>query len=327
MNISCSSSKAVILDLDTLGPDDLDLTELYSQAGNWQVYGNTAKQHVAERIANAEIVLTNKVPIDAACMAHAKQLKLIVVMATGTNNIDLKTAVRAGITVCNAVNYSTAAVVQHTFALILALTTRLLDYTRAVDRGDWQQSDTFCMLDYPITELAGKNIGIIGYGNLGCKVAAVAQALDMQVLVAESLSASGRDIGFDRMPIEQLMTEADIVTLHCPLTEATRHLINAKKLAQMKPSALLINTARGGIVDEQALAKALQAGTIAGAALDVLAEEPPGLNSLLLQGDTPNLLVSPHIAWASRESRQRLVAQLVAVIKAYRRGKPVQVVS
>lgn len=313
--------KAVILDLETLAPDDLDLSLLMDQVGCWQIHAATSPDQLLERIVDADIVLSNKVPITAEVMASAKQLKLIAVMATGTNNIDLPAAKARGITVCNAVGYSTASVVQHCFALMLSLATRLPDYQQAVERGEWQASEQFCLLNFPITELAGKTLGIIGYGDLGKKVAAIAQVMDMKVVVAQSMSGASND---DRVPLKSLLAQSDVVSLHCPLSEQTRHLIDREALALMKPNSFLINTARGGIVDENALADALSAGQLAGAAMDVLAEEPPRENSALLSADIPNLLITPHSAWGSRESRQRLVVQLANVIKAFLSGQAIQ---
>ena len=313
--------KAVILDVDTLAPDDLDLSALMAQVENWQLYPHTSASQLHERIADADIVLTNKVVIDARAIASAKQLKLIAAMATGFNHIDVDAAKQQGVVVCNAVGYSTASVVQHCFALMLSLATRLTRYHHAVQRGDWQASQQFCLLDYPIIELAGKTLGIIGYGELGQKVAAVARAMDINVLVAESLNGASNK---GRVPLDTLLAESDVVSVHCPLTEQTRHLIDSRALAIMKRGSLLINTARGGIVDELALAEALRSGHLAGAGIDVLAQEPPTQNSVLLSGDIDNLLLTPHSAWGSRESRQRLIAQLTAVIEAYKAGRPIQ---
>ena len=313
--------KAVILDLDTLAPSDLDLSALIAEVDDWQLYPHTSPSQLLERIADADIVLSNKVVIGADAIASAKQLKLIAVMATGTNNIDLAAARAHGVTVSNALGYSTASVVQLCFGLMLSLATRLSDYQQAVSRGDWQASQQFCLLDYPIAELAGKTLGIIGYGELGKKVAVIAQAMDMNVIVAESLSGASND---DRVALNTLLAESDVVTLHCPLTDQTRNLIDDSALARMKRGSFLINTARGGIIDESALAQALRSGHLAGAGIDVLAEEPPAKHSVLLAGDIPNVLITPHCAWGSRESRQRLVGQLVAVIDGFIAGRPIQ---
>lgn len=313
--------KAVILDLDTLAPNDLDLSALMAQVDDWQLYPHTTPSQLSERIADADIVLSNKVVLNAEAIASAKRLKLIVVMATGVNNIDLEAAKIKEVMVCNALGYSTASVVQHCFALMLALATRLLDYQQAVRCGDWQASPHFCLLDYPVVELAGKTLGIIGYGELGKKVAAIARAMDMQVIVAESLHGASNE---GRVPLKALLAQSDVISLHCPLTARTRNLIDCHALATMKRGSLLINTARGGIVDESALVQALQSGHLAGAGIDVLATEPPPKDSILLADNIPNLVLTPHSAWGSRESRQRLVAQLAAVVRGFIAASPIQ---
>ncbi|WP_339667997.1 D-2-hydroxyacid dehydrogenase [Dasania marina] len=314
--------KGVILDFDTLAADDLQLSNLMQQLDDWAIYPSTTPEQLMERIADVEVVLSNKVKLNAETIKQNSQLKLIVAMATGTDHIAVAEATAQGIVVCNARAYSTASVAQHTLTLMLALSTRLLDYHAAVQRGDWSKNNFFCLLDYPIQELAGKTLGLIGYGNLAKKVAAMAQAFDMEILIAESLT--GRQNQTGRLPLNSLLAQADIVSLHCPLSEHTRNLIGAEQLALMKPTALLINTARGGIVDEQALAQALTAGTIAGAAMDVLATEPPPADSILLQKEIPNLIITPHSAWASQGSRQRLVDQLAAIISAFKKGHAIQ---
>ena len=316
--------KAVILDYASLAPADLDLSALRNSIADWQIYDATLPEQTAERIRDADIVFSNKVFIGAAEMRGAAQLKLISVMATGTNNVELAAAKAQGITVCNAVGYSTPSVVQHTFALLLALATQLPGYQRDVANGLWQKSPFFCLLDYPVMELAGKTIGIIGYGMLGKAVADVARAFGMKVLVAAS--SSGR-VEADRLPLTELLPQVDILTLHCPLSDQTRNLLNADTLKLMKQGALLINTARGGIVDDQALADSLRSGHLGGAGIDVIANEPPRDGNPLLAADIPNLILTPHTAWASRESRQRLVDQLHAVVLAFVQGKPINQVA
>ncbi len=251
-------------------------------------------------------------------LSQAKQLRLICVAATGTNNVDLKAAHELGITVTNVAGYATPSVVQHVFSMMLALTTRLTDYSQAVTDGAWQQSSQFCLLNLPIQELAGKNLGIIGYGELGHAVADVAKAFGMRILIAQR---AGGDSQAGRVTLEKLLPQVDVLSLHCPLANNTKNLIGERELALMKKGAFLINTARGGIVDEAALASALRLGNIGGAGVDVLTQEPPVKSNPLLESDIPNLIVTPHIAWASRESRQRLVDELVANIKAYLQGE------
>jgi len=264
--------------------------------------------------------------LDAATLAQAPELKLICVAATGTNNVDLAAAKERGITVCNVRAYGTAAVVQHVFSLITALSNNLLAYTAAVREGRWQRSEQFCLMDYPIRELAGRVMGIVGYGELGQAVARLAEAFGMQVLVAARIGAEA-DGQPGRVPLDELLGRVDVLSLHCPLTEQTRGMIGAAELAHMKADALLINTARGGLVDEPALAEALREGRLGGAGFDVLTVEPPRQGNPLLAADLPNLILTPHMAWASRESRQRLLDQVADNIQAYRQGRPQNVVA
>lgn len=308
----------VFLDAKSLDRNDLDWQALRACLDNWQLYDSTRPDQLRERLQDADVVVVNKVVLDRETLQSAKRLRLIAVAATGTNNVDIAAAQALGITVCNARNYATPSVVQHVFSVMLILTTQLLRYRQAVRDGDWQRSDQFCLLDYPITELAGKNLGVIGYGVTGQAVAAVARAFGMNVMAA---ARKGRSVVPGRMPFEAVLQQADVLTLHCPLTPETQNLIGAKELASMKPGALLINAARGGIVDEKALVQALQQNTIAGAAVDTLSQEPPTDDNPLLAVQLPNLIVTPHIAWASRESRQRLLGEVVQNIQAFRLGE------
>ena len=315
---------AVILDADSLGPG-LDFRALHKRIDAWDWHGRTAPDEVAQRIADATVVVTNKVVLDEAAFAAAPHLRLVCVAATGVNNIDLEAARRAGVTVCNATGYGTPSVVQHTFALILALATRLPDYQAAVRAGAWSRAPFFCLLDYPITELAGRTLGIVGHGTLGEGVAAIGRAFGMTVEVAARPGAAA--VPPERVPVQRLIERADVLSLHCPLTEATRGLIGADELARMKATALLVNTARGGIVDEAALAEALRAGRIAGAGVDVLTGEPPTAGNPLLADDIPNLIVTPHSAWGTHAARQRLVEQVGGHIAAFLDGEPRNVVA
>ncbi len=308
----------VFLDLETVDRGDLDLSHLKQVVPRQQFHAATAKNEVAGRIRQATVVISNKVVLDRSSLSQAGQLRLICIAATGTNNVDLEAARELGIAVTNVAGYATPSVVQHVFSLMLALTTRLNDYHQLVATGGWQQSSQFCRLDFPIRELAGKRLGIIGYGELGQAVAGVAQAFGMQVLVAQRPAG---ELQPGRLPLETLLPQVDILSLHCPLAGNTENLIGERELALMKRGALLINTARGGIVDEAALAAALRSGEMGGAGVDVLAQEPPTKGGPLLEPDVPNLIVTPHIAWASRESRQRLVDGLVANIEAFFQGK------
>jgi glycerate dehydrogenase len=312
--------QGVFLDSASLDMGDIDFSPLRSVLPAWRFFEQTEPSQVCERIAGAEIVVSNKVVLDAESIASADRLHLICVAATGTNNIDLDAARRAGIPVSNVQKYATPSVVQHVFALILGLTTRLNDYQRAVHAGRWQESPRFCLLDYPIREIAGKVLGIVGYGELGHGVARVAEAFGLEVRVSQRAGASGREPG--RWSLRELLPTVDILSLHVPLTDETRHLIGSEELALMKNDALLINTARGGIVDEQALANALRAGQLGGAGIDVLTEEPPRHGNPLLADDIPNLILTPHVAWASRESRQRMVVEVAENIRAFLAGAP-----
>ena len=303
---------------------DLDFSRLASTLPEWQAYEATADAQVAERIANATVAVSNKVRIDDAAMRNAPHLRLICIAATGANHVDLDAARRRGIAVCNVPGYATASVVQHVFALILALSIRLPDYQQALRAGRWQQGSQFCLLDYPIREISGKTLGIIGYGELGQAVARVAEAFGMKVMVAQYRYGHREgqpNAGQTRIPLQELLPQVDILSLHCPLTPETRGLIGAAELALMRPDALLINTARGGIVDEAALAAALCQGKLGGAGVDVLTQEPPTQGNPLLTANIPNLILTPHIAWASREARQRLVNEVAANIRAFLQGE------
>jgi glycerate dehydrogenase len=310
--------RAVFLDLDSVDRGDLDLAPLKGCVDQWQSHGLTLPGETAERIADAEIAITNKVVLDRGLLEQAGKLKLVCISATGTNNVDLAAARELGIAVTNVAGYSTPSVVQHVFAVLLTLVTRLDDYRQAVRRGDWQAAELFCMLDYPITELPGMRLGIVGYGALGQGVARVAEAFGMEVLLA---NRPGSPLGEGRIPLEDLLPQVDVLSLHCPLSDETRNLIGPQQLAAMKPGAILINTARGGIVDEVALAEALRNGQLAGAGVDVLAKEPPREGNPLLDPDIPNLILTPHSAWAGRASRQRVIEEMAENIAAFYRGE------
>jgi glycerate dehydrogenase len=318
------TERGVFLDLETVDRDDLELSNLRAALPHWTFHAFTEPREVAARLEGAQVAVTNKVVLDETALAAAPDLRLICVAATGTNNVDLEAARQRGITVCNVRDYATASVAQHVFALILTLTTRLNAYQRDVAEGRWQASRQFCLLDHPIRELAGLTLGIIGYGALGQGTAQAARAFGLEVAVAESLVSPGSDP--DRWPLDRLLAESDIISLHCPLTDRTHHLIDADALAAMKPDALLINTARGAIVDNGALATALREGEIGGAGIDVLEQEPPPADHPLLAPDIPNLIVTPHIAWAAREARQRVLNQVEENIRAYIAGTPRHVV-
>jgi glycerate dehydrogenase len=313
----------VFLDLDTIDRGDLDLEPISSVLGRWTPYPKTAREDVRQRIKDAEIVISNKTVLDSNDLQSAAALKLVCIAATGTNNVDLEAARRCDITVCNVTAYATASVVEHVFSQLLILARRLDEYRAAVEQGRWQQSSEFCLLDYPIRELAGMTLGIIGYGELGQAVAAAGRTFGMHILAAER---SGKPPRPGRTPLDEVLKTADAISLHCPLNRETRNLIGSRELGLMRRDAILVNTARGGIVDEQALLHSLQTGGIGAAAVDVLSEEPPQHGNPLLGAGLPNLLVTPHIAWASIKSRQRLVNQLAENISAWQAGKPRNVI-
>ncbi|WP_237058167.1 D-2-hydroxyacid dehydrogenase [Microbulbifer sediminum] len=309
--------RGVFLDTLTMKPGELDTSGLEASLDHWDFHETTSPAQVAERIAGADVVITNKVVLDRQLIENATDLKLICVCATGTNNVDHNAAEDRGIPVRNVAGYAGASVPQHALALILGLATRWHQYHSDVMAGRWSQSPVFCMLDYPVMELAKKKLGIIGYGDLGRTTADLGRALGMEVLVAESLSGEKKS---GRVPLQRLLAESDVISLHCPLTAETDRLVNREFLAAMKPGTLLVNTARGGLVDEPALADALRSGHLGGAALDVLSVEPPPADHPLLAGDIPNLIITPHSAWISRESRQRLLDGVVANIREWRRS-------
>lgn len=316
--------RAVFLDHPSLDLGDLDLTPLRNCFGELQLFARTTPEQVAERLQDATVAITNKVVIDAQAMAASPGLKLILISATGTNNVDLEAARRHGITVCNCQGYGTPSVAQHTIMLLLNLATRLTDYQRAVGEGRWQQASQFCLLDYPIVELEGKTLGLLGHGELGSAVGRLAEAFGMRVLLGQ---VPGRPARPDRLPLDQLLPQVDALTLHCPLNEHTRHFIGQRELALLKPGAFVLNTARGGLIDEQALADALRSGHLGGAATDVLSVEPPTHGNPLLAADIPRLLVTPHNAWGSREARQRIVGQLTENAQGFFSGAARRVVS
>ncbi|MEQ5814018.1 D-2-hydroxyacid dehydrogenase [Marinobacter sp. NFXS11] len=308
--------KAVFLDAKTLG-GDVDLSPIESVTGGLKKYERTAPDEVLERIRGFDTVLVNKVVLTREHFEACPELKTIAVVATGLNNIDLAAAKDHGIKVMNVTNYGRSTVAQHTMALMLALATRLLDYSRDVQAGRWGKSDMFCLMDHPIMELEGRTLGTVGYGDLGQGVAERAAAFGMKILLgARPGQEPGVVDGYSRIPLDELLPQADVLSLHCLLTDETRDLIGARELKMMKPDSLLINTSRGGLVNEQALADALRAGEIGGAGFDVLTEEPPRNGNPLLADDIPNLIVTPHSAWASREARQRIVGITAVNLKS-----------
>ncbi|WP_236216186.1 2-hydroxyacid dehydrogenase [Pseudomonas rhodesiae] len=316
--------RAVFLDHPSLDLGDLDLSQLRDSFTELQLLSDTTPQNVLERLLGAQVAISNKIVLNAQTLAACPDLRLILVSATGTNNIDLAAARAQGITVSNCQGYGTPSVAQHTMMLLLNLATRLKDYQQDVAAGKWQQAKQFCLLDHPIIELEGKTLGLLGHGELGSAVARLAEAFGMRVVLG---AIPGRPARADRVPLDELLPQVDALTLHCPLNEHTRHLIGARELALLKPGALVVNTARGGLIDEQALAHALRSGHLGGAATDVLSVEPPVDGNPLLADDIPRLIVTPHNAWGSREARQRIVGQLAQNARGFFSGAPLRVVS
>lgn len=323
--------RAVFLDFDTVGPGDIDIAPLLRHLPDLELYSHTPAEQVAERIADAEVALINKIKLDAGILAGAGDLRLVCLAATGTDNVDLVAAHEHGIAVCNIRDYCTPSVVQHVFALILALTNHLREYRQLLHRRAWADSPQFCLLDFPIRALDGKTLGIVGLGALGRGVAAVAGAFGMQVIAARrpyskdataGVAENPRDDdGIERVGFAELLQRADIVSLHCPLTPETTNIFDADMFALMRSDALLINTARGGLIDSAALVSALRNGTIAGAGIDVLRQEPPVDPEPLIDVDLPNLIVTPHIAWAAREARQRAIDAMAENVASFLRGE------
>ncbi len=289
---------------------------------HWVEHAQTVQAQVGERLAGATITIVNKLRIDAELIATLPALQMVAVAATGTNNVDLDACRARGIAVSNIRGYAVDTVPEHVFALLLTLSRNLVAYRQAVAAGSWQRSEQFCCFDYPIRDLHGATLAVIGHGSLGSGVARLGEAFGMRVLRSEHKGAPSVRPGYTAF--DQTLREADAVSLHCPLTDATRHLIGEPELRAMKPSALLINTARGGLVDEAALASALQRGSIAGAGFDVLTVEPPSAGNVLLAPELlalPNFLLTPHVAWASRPAMQALADQLTANLEAFARGE------
>ncbi|MGI9106909.1 MAG: D-2-hydroxyacid dehydrogenase [Pyrinomonadaceae bacterium] len=300
----------VFLDRDTLRAE----IRPPAFAHEWREYAETHPAEVVERLRGASIAVVNKVKIGRAELAELPALRLIAVAATGTDNIDLKSCRERGVAVTNVRGYGTHAVPEHVFMLMLALRRNLINYREHMRAGAWQHATGFCLLSHPIRDLHESTLGIIGYGALGQAVGKLALAFGMNVIIAERKAAHETRAG--RTPFAEVLRASDILTLHTPLSDETRHLIGAAEFALMKPEALLINCARGGVVDEAALVEALRAGVIEGAGVDVLSREPPREGHALLELDLPNLLVTPHVAWASQQAMQSLADQLIDNIEA-----------
>ncbi len=320
---SSQGLRIVILDGRTLNPGDLSWQQLES-LGEVAVYDFTPPDALLERAVGADVLLVNKTMLDAAVLAALPRLRCICVTASGYNNIDLEAAAQQNIIICNAVGYGTDSVAQHTFALLLALTNRVQAHHHSVIEGRWGAGQDFCYTLGPIPELAGKTMGIYGFGRIGQQVARIAQAFGMGVLATHRHPERDAQPGVSFADLKALFSTSDVISLHAPLGPENYQVVNAELLALMKPTAYLLNTGRGGLIDEAALRAALEAGQLAGAALDVLSIEPPRVGNILF--GAPNCLITPHIAWATREARQRLLDITVENVRAFLAGCPVNVV-
>lgn len=313
-------TRIVFLDAMTFGDVSLDR---FTQTWDCTVHAVTQAEEILRRIDGFPIVVTNKVPLDRSTLnaTEARSLRFIAEAATGTDNIDLAAARERGISVANVPGYAAQSVAQFTIALILELATQSGAYIDVVRCGHWEESPIYTRLDFPMIELAGKKLGIIGYGNIGRRVADMARALGMEILLSMRPGSSESQAG--RVPVDQLLAEADFVSLHCPLTPATKGLIDARALALMKPGAFLVNTARGALIDEAALVAALKEKKLAGAALDVISGEPPPADHPIVRAakELENLIVTPHCAWSARESRDRLLTEVAENIRAFTNGQ------
>ena len=317
--------KTVFLDFDSLGPDDVDTSELAQHLDDTTFWPDTADADVVARLQDAEVAVINKIVLDSATLDALPGLKLVCLAATGSDNIDLNAARELGIAVANIRDYCTPSVVQHVFALILSLTQSLAERQEAIRAGRWQTSDEFCLLQPTFRELHGKTMGLVGMGALGSGVAGVARAFGMRVVAARlpwrsTLRPGAQGQSAPRLPLHELLPQSDVVSLHCPLTPDTRGLIDAAALELMRHDALLINTARGALVDSAALAEALQQGSIGGAGIDVLEDEPPVRGDPLLDLEMPNLIITPHVAWSAVEARQRALDEILSNIQSFARG-------
>ena len=309
--------KAVFLDYDTVSTGDLDTAGLKGLMPELQLFGSTDESEISARLADAEVVLLNKFRLTREHLYAARHLKLISLAATGTDNVDLVAARERGIGVCNVRGYCSQSVSQLVWSMILSLTQHVHEYSELAKDGSWVRRETFTVLSLPIRELSGRTLGIVGWGELGRAAAKPAEAFGMRVVIA---NRAGGPREPNRLDLDQLLAESDVVSLHCPLTPLTKLMIGARELSLMKPDALLINTARGGLIDGQALADALKARRLGGAGIDVLPQEPPVDGDPLLDPAIPNLLLTPHVAWAAREARQRCLDDIAASVQDYLKG-------
>ena len=313
--------KIVITDGFAVNPGDLSW-DIFKQFGQVEIYKDTPNTLAAQRIGDADIAIINKTVIDEQLLQQCPNLKLICVAATGYNVVDCAATKKRGIPVCNVPGYGTAAVAQFTFSLLLELCNRVGHHDLLVHEGEWGQRGGFCFWDTPQTELAGKTMGIIGYGTIGQAVGKIAEAFGMHVL---AFNRSHTVKGADYVSLEELLQKSDIISLHCPYTPETHQIINSRTIAQMKDGAILLNTARGGVINEADVAKALLSGKLRGAAVDVVSTEPILEDNPLYTA--PNCIITPHMAWAPKESRQRIIDSMVQSICSWQAGKPTNVVN
>ncbi|HEY0722787.1 MAG TPA: D-2-hydroxyacid dehydrogenase [Pyrinomonadaceae bacterium] len=286
----------------------------------WIEFGETALDQVVERLDQANIAICNKLQLRADALSQLPELRLIAVAATGVDNVDLAYCRSHDIAVCNTRGYAVNSLPEHALTLMLALRRNLIAYRNDVKAGRWHEARQFCLLDHPIGDLKGTTLGIVGFGTLGRSMAQLGRAIGMEVIVAERKNST--DVRADRVSFLEVLRSSDVISLHCPLTDETRNLIGANELQQMKPGAILINTARGGLIDDHALLDALQSGRLAGAGIDVLRNEPPRDGNPLLDVDLPNLIVTPHNAWASRQAMQTLADQWIDNLEGVVSGEP-----
>ncbi|MGZ5435275.1 MAG: D-2-hydroxyacid dehydrogenase [Pyrinomonadaceae bacterium] len=291
----------------------------------WVEYADTRSQEVVERVQTASIIISNKLSLGEPQLAHAPEVKLIAIAATGSDCVDLDYCRRRGITVCNVRGYAVNSVPEHVLMLILALRRNLLAYRQDVQAGEWQQSKQFCLLSHPLHDIKSSTLGIIGYGSIGKSMAQLAESVGMKVLISEHRNA--KLIRHGRTAFDEVLAQSDVVTLHCPLTDETRDMFGRREFEMMKRGALLINTARGALIQDQALIAALREALIAGAASDVLREEPPRHGSPLLDLSLPNFIITPHVAWASDEAMQTLADQVIDNLEAFVAGRPQNVLT
>jgi glycerate dehydrogenase len=316
--------KIVVLDGFTMNPGDISWQPLEA-LGDLRVYDRTPPDRTVERIGDAQVVLTNKTRLSAEVINAAPQIKYVGVLATGYDVVDVAAAKQRGVPVCNVPGYATDAVAEMVFALLLEMCRHIGAHSDAVKNGEWTASPDFCFWKHPMSEVSGKTLGIVGLGRTGQRTAQIAQAFGMRVLAVSQSRPLAESDTLRYVTTDTLLAESDVISLHCPLTEHTRHMIGSDALARMKSGVMLINTARGGLIDERALAEALESGKVASAACDVVSAEPIREDNPLLTAK--NIIITPHIAWASRPSRERLMAQTVNNVKAFLAGQPVNVVN